>query len=114
MRDVSRDEQGKFSIAYDEPKTLRSIRLTETAWCGLKRLADAQGSSRTDIIERWVRDHKLEQKYTSQNEPTLTNVTVQLTQVIEQLNQLSTDIKALKTEIKNIKQSLNKLDNCIF
>lgn len=41
---------------YDEAKTLRSIRLTATAWGTLSVLADAHNTLRTDIIEQETRD----------------------------------------------------------
>ncbi len=62
FRDAVRDDNGKFSVAYDAPKTLRSIRLTDTAWQSLGELADTLNTSRTDIIEQWARDKETPQE----------------------------------------------------
>lgn len=62
FRGVARDDSGKFSTAYDEPKSLRSIRLTDTAWEILKAIADEQNSSRTDVIEKWARNAESKQE----------------------------------------------------
>ena len=44
-----------FGQKYDEPKFLRSMKLTDYAWDTLQQLAAQQGSSRTDIIEQFTR-----------------------------------------------------------
>ena len=44
-----------FGQKYDEPKSLRSMKLTDYAWDKLHELAAQQGTSRTDIIEEFTR-----------------------------------------------------------
>jgi hypothetical protein len=44
-----------FGQKYDEPKFLRSMKLTDYAWDKLQQLAAEQGTSRTDIIEEFTR-----------------------------------------------------------
>jgi predicted DNA-binding ribbon-helix-helix protein len=45
-----------FIQKFDESKKLRSIRLTDTAWNALQRLAEEQGVTRTDLLEQWSRN----------------------------------------------------------
>ncbi|NJR52893.1 MAG: ribbon-helix-helix domain-containing protein, partial [Leptolyngbyaceae cyanobacterium CSU_1_3] len=45
-----------FTQKFDESKKLRSIRLTDTAWNALQQLAEEQGVTRTDLLERWSRN----------------------------------------------------------
>lgn len=61
-QDMNREDNGNFAIRYDEPKTLRSIRLTDHAWDTLKELGDKDAISRTDVIERFTRNGKSDQK----------------------------------------------------
>lgn len=61
-QDMNREDNGNFAIRYDEPKTLRSIRLTDHAWDTLKKLGDKDVISRTDVIERFTRNGKSHQK----------------------------------------------------
>lgn len=44
-----------FTQKFDEPKRLRSIRLTDTAWDALEQLAISRGLTRTDLLEEWAR-----------------------------------------------------------
>lgn len=62
FQDMNREDNGNFAIRYDEPKTLRSIRLTDHAWDTLKELGDKDTISRTDVIERFTRNGKAPQK----------------------------------------------------
>lgn len=61
-QDMNREDNGNFAIRYNEPKTLRSIRLTDHAWDALKELGDKDTISRTDVIERFTRNGKSHQK----------------------------------------------------
>lgn len=47
-----------FTQKFDEPKRLRSIRLTDTAWNSLEKIAIEQGLTRTDLIEEWSREYQ--------------------------------------------------------
>lgn len=44
-------KDGKFVPKGDVSRTLRSMRLSEAAWEGLRQLANAEGVSRTDVVE---------------------------------------------------------------
>jgi hypothetical protein len=44
-----------FVQKFNEPKRLRSVRLTDTAWDALEHLATQQGLTRTDLLEAWAR-----------------------------------------------------------
>lgn len=61
-QNMNRDDDGKFLTRYDEPKLLRSMKLTDTAWQVLKELGDEDCISRTDVIERFVRANNSSQK----------------------------------------------------
>ena len=61
-QDMNRDDDGKFLTRYDEPKVLRSMKLTDTAWQALKEIGDENCISRTDVIERFVRANNSHQK----------------------------------------------------
>lgn len=49
-----------FVQKFDEPKRLRSVRLTDTAWAALESLAVKQGLTRTDLLEAWARNPQTE------------------------------------------------------
>jgi len=51
-----------FTQKFDEPKKLRSVRLTDTAWDALERIATEQGLTRTDLLEKWARECRGEPK----------------------------------------------------
>jgi AcrR family transcriptional regulator len=46
---------GTFEQEYDEPKHLRSIRVTDTAWENLDAMAQKNNLTRTELIERLAR-----------------------------------------------------------
>lgn len=50
-----RNAAGKFQSDYNEPKQLRSIRLTDTAWDKLAELADQHNLTRSEVIEAFAR-----------------------------------------------------------
>lgn len=54
---LERTSSGTFERKYpNESKKLRTIRLTDTAWNYLQRIADQESVSRTDVIEAWARE----------------------------------------------------------
>lgn len=60
---MQRSEDGKFERKFtDEPKKLRSVRLTNTAWNALENLATQKELTRTDVIEMWVRETETQQE----------------------------------------------------
>lgn len=61
-QDMNREDNGNFAIRYEEPKILRSMRLTDHAWDTLKELGDKDTISRSDVIERLTRNGKSHQK----------------------------------------------------
>jgi AcrR family transcriptional regulator len=50
-----RSTSGKFQRDYAEPKRLRSIRLTDTAWENLDEIAKKSNLTRTELIELFAR-----------------------------------------------------------
>jgi AcrR family transcriptional regulator len=55
-----RGATGKFEQDYKEPKRLRSIRLTDTAWENLDALAQQNNLSRSELIELLARGVKFD------------------------------------------------------
>lgn len=54
-----RSATGKFEPDYKEPKRLRSLRLTDTAWENLDAIAKANNLTRSEIIELLARGKEL-------------------------------------------------------
>jgi AcrR family transcriptional regulator len=50
-----RSSAGTFEQEYDEPKHLRSIRVTDTAWENLDAMAQKNNLTRTELIEKLAR-----------------------------------------------------------
>jgi AcrR family transcriptional regulator len=50
-----RSSSGTFEQEYDEPKHLRSIRVTDTAWENLAAMAQKNNLTRTELIEQLAR-----------------------------------------------------------
>jgi AcrR family transcriptional regulator len=50
-----RSSSGTFEQEYDEPKHLRSIRVTDTAWENLEAMAQKNNLTRTELIEKLAR-----------------------------------------------------------
>ncbi|BAY87021.1 TetR family transcriptional regulator protein [Calothrix parasitica NIES-267] len=55
-----RSSSGKFEQDYQEPKHVRSLRLTNTAWENLDKLARDNNLTRSELIERLARGEKFE------------------------------------------------------
>lgn len=54
-----KNEKGKFIQKSNQPRQVRSLRLTDSAWTKLGELAEAQGITRGDFIENLVINHVL-------------------------------------------------------
>lgn len=50
-----KDDKGRFTPKYNEPKSVYSYRLTDYANNYLQAMADEYGCTKTDIIERLIR-----------------------------------------------------------
>lgn len=55
-----RNDSGQFEPKGDEPRILRSIRLTDTCWEKLGEVATERSISRADILESMVEDGYLD------------------------------------------------------
>ncbi|MEM6401819.1 MAG: TetR/AcrR family transcriptional regulator [Cyanobacteria bacterium P01_D01_bin.116] len=53
-----RSSSGKFEQDYQEPKQVRSLRLTDTAWENLDKIARDNNLNRSELIERLARGEK--------------------------------------------------------
>ncbi len=51
-----RQEGGKFAPKSDEPRHVRSIRLTDTTWAKVGAAADKRRITRADLIEQMAED----------------------------------------------------------
>lgn len=49
-----RSENGKFVQKSDEPRQIRSLRLTDTTWKKLGELADKKNITKADLIEEII------------------------------------------------------------
>lgn len=54
MPDRQRNQGGKFVQKSDEMRKVRSVRLTDTAWNELGRIADERDITRADLIEELI------------------------------------------------------------
>jgi hypothetical protein len=59
---MDRDGNGEFSLRYSEAKSIRSMKLTDSAWQKLKDIGDSKNISRTDGIERFCREGENKQE----------------------------------------------------
>jgi len=50
----TRNQSGKFSMKGDQPRHVRSIRLTDSCWEKLNHLADSKNMSIADYLEKFV------------------------------------------------------------
>jgi AcrR family transcriptional regulator len=53
-----RSSSGKFEQDYQEPKQVRSLRLTDTAWENLDKIARDNNLTRSELVERLARGEK--------------------------------------------------------
>jgi hypothetical protein len=56
MVKFERGESGKFAPKSNEPRIVRSIRLTDTTWKILGEIADSRGITRADLIEHLIKE----------------------------------------------------------
>lgn len=61
MGKQGRGETGKFASKSNEPREVRSIRLTDTSWEKLGNVADSRCITRADLIEHIVESGALDQ-----------------------------------------------------
>ncbi|MEM6753681.1 MAG: TetR/AcrR family transcriptional regulator [Cyanobacteria bacterium P01_C01_bin.38] len=55
-----RSSSGKFEQDYQEPKNVRSLRLTDTAWENLDNIARGNNLTRSELVERLARGEKFD------------------------------------------------------
>lgn len=61
MAQQKRTEQGQFTSKSDEPRKVRSIRITDTAWEKLGKIAASRCITRADLIEEWIESKVLDE-----------------------------------------------------
>ncbi|HEU0144714.1 MAG TPA: hypothetical protein VFQ47_07995 [Nitrososphaera sp.] len=83
MSTQSRGNRGRFAPKSDEPREVRSIRLTDTTWKKLGAAANSRSITRADLIEQLVESGVLDQ------EPASSGVSLQ--QVEEAIAQIIDD-----------------------
>lgn len=55
MPKQGRQKGGKFASKSDEPRHVRAVRLTDSAWKKIGAMALARGMTRADLLEEWAR-----------------------------------------------------------
>lgn len=55
MTKQGRNQSGRFASKSDEPRSVRTMRLTDTAWAKLGEIADSRGITRADLVEEWTK-----------------------------------------------------------
>jgi hypothetical protein len=55
---MKRDRQGRFALKDEEPRWVRSLRLTDSAWEKLAVAASASGMTRADWLEELFRQQE--------------------------------------------------------
>lgn len=55
MAKQGRSQGGKFALKSDEPRSIRTMRLTNATWAKLGEIADSRGITRADLIEEWTK-----------------------------------------------------------
>jgi hypothetical protein len=61
MAKQDRGKGGKFAPKSDEPRSVRTVRLTNTTWAKLGQIAESRSITRADLIEQIVEQRILEQ-----------------------------------------------------
>jgi len=65
MSAQSRSQHGRFASKSDEPREVRSIRLTDSTWQKLGEVADLRRITRADLIEELAHSGALDQQLTT-------------------------------------------------
>lgn len=86
MADRERDSEGRFELKGEEPRILRSMRLTDTCWETLGTIASERKCSRTDLIEALVEDGKYSDDSQADFEDAKQQIIESIQEVIESLN----------------------------
>jgi hypothetical protein len=51
-----RSEKGKFAAKSEDGRSVRSVRATDATWMQFGDMAEDQGMTRADLLERWVQN----------------------------------------------------------
>ena len=73
-----RTEEGKFAPKSEEPRHVRSIRLTDTTWKKIGFAADKRRITRADLVEQMAEDGIFDEVAPEQNPPKLALADVDL------------------------------------
>lgn len=65
MTSQGRSKAGKFASKSDEPRSIRSIRVTDTTWEKLGTAADSRCITRADLIQQLVESGALDDQPTT-------------------------------------------------
>ena len=83
----TRGKGGKFAAKSEEPRLVRTMRLTDTAWQKLGEIAASRSITRADLLEECLRQTSLDQQ-SSSDQPIQLRI----------FNSISTDI-SIATEV---------------
>lgn len=89
-----RQKQGKFAAKSEEPREVRSIRLTNKAWNTLGEIASSRSNTRADLIEELV----AQGFFNKSEQPSNGELLSLLEQKDEEISFLALEIERLKGE----------------
>ncbi len=84
MTEQGRSESGKFTQKSDEPRYIRSIRLTNSTWETLGAIATVRGITRADLLEQLVKEGVISQSQ-SQEFNDVEKTAAEIEKLIEQV-----------------------------
>ena len=82
MPKQERGERGKFAPKSNEPREVRSLRLTDTTWQKLGTTADSRCITRSDLIEELVESGVLDQQPATSGGISLQQVEAAIAQIL--------------------------------
>jgi len=101
-----RNESGKFTSKSEDIRQVRSIRLTDSTWDTLGKLADQRSITRADLIEEWINQEYFNLLNRVQELETelynLKNNSIQLSEsILQVINNLSSERSITPEELIN-------------
>ena len=82
MLPQERGERGRFAAKSDNPREVRSLRLTDTTWEKLGKAADSRRITRADLIEQLAESGVLDEQPATSGGINLQQVETAITQIL--------------------------------
>lgn len=101
-----RNESGKFTSKSDKKRQVRAIRLTDSTWDTLGKLANERSITRADLIEEWIKQEYFNLLNRVQELETelynLKNNSIQLSEsILQSIDKLSSERSITREELIN-------------